>query len=331
MHAVLKEFGERLQAAGRDWADLAPLEVDLLGGQVVMDLAPRLQNEILLSSRQYEHLLERLRRRAIRACARLVDLARVSNFRPLALEVSFGRAAGALPPLQFPLAAGPRLEVAGQIDRLDWAEKDGEKYIAVLDYKSGAAGLDLTEVYHGLRLQLLTYLLAVIGSGEYQPAALLYFFLKNPTVTGNTLLTATEILRKINSQLKMPGWVLADQDVVRMLDQSITAWSEFFKVGLTKDGFHKACWPQLKTAEEFTLLLDHAARELPAVATEILAGKIGIEPYCLGKRTPCGYCDYRPVCQFDRYLPENNYRQLAKLDEATVMRRLRLAGNEPGR
>jgi ATP-dependent helicase/nuclease subunit B len=169
---------------------------------------------------------------------------------------------------------------------------------------------------------LLTYLLAVNSKGEYRPAALLYFFLKNPTVTGTTLLSPEEILRKINGQLKMPGWVLAEPEVIRMLDQSISTWSEFLKVGLTKEGFHKSCWSQLKGEEEFSLLLSHVARELPAVAKEILAGEIGIQPYCLEKRIPCGYCSYRSVCQFDRYLPENNYRFLSRLDEETVMTRL---------
>ena len=330
LHAVLKEFGERLQAEQRDWGSLSPEETAVCCGQVVNDLAPRLQNEILLSSRQYEHLLERLRRRAIRACGRLVEMAKVSEFRPLALELSFGRGDAALPPLRFGLGDHPELEVAGQIDRLDWAEKDGEKYIAVLDYKSGGAGLDMTEVYYGLRLQLLTYLLAVRGSGSYRPAALLYFFLKNPVITAGCWLPPEKILQRINGQLKLPGWVLAEPEVVRMLDQSMEGWSEFLKVGFTKDGFHKTCLPQLKTGEEFELLLAHTARELPAAAREILAGKIDIAPYCLEKRIPCGYCAYRSVCQFDRYLPENNYRFLRKLDGDTVLEELRRTKDHPG-
>ncbi|HWR41407.1 MAG TPA: PD-(D/E)XK nuclease family protein, partial [Patescibacteria group bacterium] len=330
LHAVLKEFGEQLQAEGRDWGSLPPEEVAARVGKTVMELAPRLQNEILLSSRQYEHLLERLRLRAIRACGRLAEMARVSRFKPLALELSFGRGAAPLPPLCFLLASGTELEVVGQIDRLDGAEKDGQKLIAVLDYKSGNAGLDLAEVYHGLRLQLLTYMLAVRASGDYQPAALLYFFLKNPVITGSSWLPPAKVLQQINSRLKLNGWILAEPEVVRMLDESMEGWSEFLKVAFTKDGFHKSCWPQLKTGEEFSLLLDHVARELPAVGDEMMAGTIAIAPSCLEKRIPCGYCVYRTVCQFDRYLPENNYRFLTKPDEERILQQLRQSFEIPG-
>lgn len=69
----------------------------------------------------------------------------------MALEQSFGQGAGSLPALKLALPESV-LEIAGQIDRLDIGQYQGQRYVLVIDYKSGGAWLDLTEVYYGLKL-----------------------------------------------------------------------------------------------------------------------------------------------------------------------------------
>lgn len=46
----------------------------------------------------------------------------------------------------------------GQIDRIDAYEENGQLHLRIVDYKSSSRDLDLNEVYHGISLQLLTYL-----------------------------------------------------------------------------------------------------------------------------------------------------------------------------
>jgi ATP-dependent helicase/nuclease subunit B len=92
---------------------------------------------------------------------------------------------------------------------------------------------------------------------------------------------------------------------------------------LGKNGFYESCRDKLKTEEEFKLLLTHVEQELMAVAAAILAGETAIRPYRLEKSTPCGYCAFLPVCQFDGNLPENDYVALPKLADDTIMEELR--------
>lgn len=326
LHAVLKQFGDRLTAGGQSWGDVTQSQISDMCTGIVGELAPKLQNEILLSSKQHEHLVTRLTRRAVRAVSRLAAWAQVSQFKPLALEQTFGRDKGALPPLSFPLNAG-MLEVAGQIDRLDVGEHEGRKYALVIDYKSGGAWLSLAEVYYGLKLQLLTYLLVAVsrqdGPNACLPAGVLYYFLKNPVVSGATLKTPEQIEKELNGKLKMPGWLLADVNLAGLLDETIDGWSEFFRIALGKNGFYESCMDKLKTEEEFALLLSHVEQELVAVAEAILAGETAIRPFRLDKATPCGYCVFKPVCQFDRNLPENDYLSLPRLDDQIIMNELR--------
>lgn len=324
LHAALKDFGDRMQAEGRDWGSVSPQECNDIVTEVVEKLAPKLQNEILLSSEQHKHLVGRLKRTVARSVRRLIEFDRVSEFKPMALEKSFGRGNDALPPLVYMLSDDIGLEIVGQIDRLDTAEHEGKKYMLVIDYKSGGAWLKLVDVYYGLRLQLLTYLLVARSAYEdYLPAGVLYYFLKNPSISELVRIDTNEITKKINDLLKMPGWVLAEPEVVRLLDSAIEGYSEFLKIALKKDEtFYSTSLPYVKTSEEFSLLLSHVEKKLVETARKIMAGEISISPYALEKRTPCEFCQYSAVCQFDSLLPENEYRRLARPEDSIIIEKI---------
>ncbi len=324
LHAALKNFGDRMAEEGRDWGSVGPQECHEIVNMVVDQLAPKLQNEILLSSEQHKHLVGRLKRTVARSVHRLVEFDQVSAFKPMAMEKSFGRGSDALPPLVYMLPDEVGLEIVGQIDRLDTVQHEGKKYMLVIDYKSGGAWLKLVDVYYGLRLQLLTYLLVARNAyPECLPAGVLYFFLKNPSISDIVRIDANEITKKMNNLLKMPGWVLAESEVVRLLDSSIDGYSEFLKIALKKDeSFYSTSLPYVKTSEEFSLLLTHVEKKLVETACKIMAGEIEISPYALDKRTPCTFCQYSAVCQFDSLLPENEYRRLGKPEDALIMKKM---------
>lgn len=327
LHAALKSFGERMLKEGRDWGSVNQDEYKNICSEIVEELAPKLQNEILLSSGQHRHLLRRLCKTVERSVSRLIEFDRVSKFKPLVFEKSFGRSIDSLPPLVYQLADGTLLELSGQIDRLDYAEHNGKKYVMVLDYKSGGAWLRLSDVFYGLKLQLLTYLLVaqnssslLLGETECLTAGILYYFLKNPTLSGTGWLSPEEIKQKINSMLKMPGWALSEPEVIRLIDTSLETRSEFLKVALKKDdSFYSNCLAYVKNAEEFSLLLSYAEKMLVSTAEDIMKGNIAIMPYKLDKQLACTYCRYLPVCQFDRLLPENEYRQLTEQSDEVLM------------
>ena len=141
-------------------------------------------------------------------------------------------------------------------------------------------------------------------------------------------MSEAEIAKAISSQLKMPGWVLAEPAVVKLLDTSIDGWSQYVRVWLKNEKFRADNWSTLKTGEQFSLLLGHVHQLLQETAANIISGHIAIEPYNLKDRTPCSYCEFKPVCQFDALLPDNVFRVLTDMEDEEAL--MRLAGIEGG-
>ena len=62
------------------------------------------------------------------------------------------------------------------------------------------------------------------------PAGILYAFLQNPLLQTRQKYTQAELEKRVNAELRMPGWVLADLDVAKAIDASFS----FIKPGLSK-------------------------------------------------------------------------------------------------
>ena len=56
------------------------------------------------------------------------------------------------------------------------------------------------------------------------------------------------------------------------------------------------------------------------ISTEILEGNIAIEPYYNNqtKKTPCEYCIYKTICQFNQ-TTKNNYRYISNNSKEYIL------------
>lgn len=314
LHAVLCAFGERLRQEKRPWSTVTPMECHRLCGEILKELAPRLQNEILLSTAQYQNFLQRIRLAAEKTIGRLIEFDGVSRFHPLLFEQSFGTGPGSLPPLVYELQEGMRLEIIGQIDRIDIAETEEGSLFLIMDYKTGNAYLNLWEIYYGLNLQLLTYLLvaeAGLQGMQGQPASfagMLYCFLRNKLVATEQGLSEEKAKELLLSELRMPGWVVADAGLIEAIDTT----HKFIKVSLNRDGSIRAGNSSIRSREEFDIVLSYMASLLQKTGQAILSGTALPRPYRLGSDNACTYCKYHAVCGFDPQIPGFFYETMVK-------------------
>lgn len=327
LHAVMRKFGDYLAAQNRPWSSVTTDECKSVCQKIITQLAPKLQNQILLSSNRYKHLLERINKLAVDSLLRLIEFSKHSSFKPKAFEQKFGLNS-VMPPLLLDDEYGHKIEITGQIDRIDITDN----YYLVIDYKSGKAFINLLEVYYGLRLQLMTYLLvaknaamSIYDMENAIPAGILYCFLKMPYLTSKQKLSDEEIRKKVEKEMRMPGWVLADVDIIRKIDDS----SHFITVNFNKDNtIAKSSKRYLKTMEEFELLMQYIELTLKDAGKRILQGETRIYPYKIEDNTACQYCPYLAVCRFDTHVSGYDYREINKLDDTEIMQMLQTALGE---
>lgn len=68
---------------------------------------------------------------------------------------------------------------------------------------------------------------------------------------------------------------------------------------MKKDGEPAAVGNDSVTPEQLDGLLRHTTDWLTRHGQGILAGQAAVEPYRLGQKSPCGWCDFRSVCRLD--------------------------------
>lgn len=327
-HMALRNVILSIQEKEIDFSSLDEEECLLIVGEVVDELVPKLQKEILLSSNRYLHLALRLKSTVGHTVLKIVEHFRRSQFRPVGVEVPFGRGE-ILPSLELELGDGGRVEIMGRIDRIDLArDGEGRAYLRVIDYKSGDLKLHPAELYHGLSLQLLTYFdIALAASPKWLkedilPAGIFYFRIHAPLVDAKNILTSEQLAEELLKRYRMVGRCLADPSVARLMDTGLEkGYSPVLPVGLsTKGDLYKNS--NVFSQEQFDFFRRRIRFILQESVKEIAEGRVGIHPYQLGKQKACAYCIFKEVCQFDSTLGENNYYLLQKLDEETIWKLL---------
>ncbi len=324
-HSALSRMAKRLIEEGVRWRDLSGDELMRLADEAVSEIAPRLQSEILFSSERYQYMTRKLRGIVGRTARALGDHARRGAFEPVALELGFGPGE-ALRPITFTLDGGVRMELVGRIDRVDAAEYGDRELLRIIDYKSGSRALSLEEVYYGLSLQLLAYLDVVISQADEWrgkpavPAGALYFHVHNPLVQAASPMSEMEREEALLRQYKMKGIVSADREAIAAMDNQLEKGrSPIIPVGIKADGgFYSDS--QVADEQQWEGVRKLVRRRIRQIGEQIVQGHLEIRPYRRGKRSPCAWCSYRPVCQFDTLMEGNDYRFLPDMDKQELWR-----------
>jgi len=321
-HAALHNVARSLQKQQTHWSDWDKDKLLQCVSTEVTELLPRLQKEIMLSSRRYQHLAKKMEETVGRAALILAEHDRRSEFKPYALELAFADKS-ILPPLCLQLPDGSTVDVVGRIDRLDLARTvDDRLYLRIIDYKSGSTDLDLVEFYHGLSQQLILYLEAVLTHSwvwlkeDVLPAGVFYFRVHDPLISSSGPMTPQTLQTEMLKRFKLTGILLADPAVVRLMDKELqSGYSPVVPAAINKKGELYGTAKSLLTAADFAALCRHVRTIASDAATGILQGRLEISPYHLGHKKACTYCLYKAVCQFDLLLEENRYRRLTKVPE----------------
>lgn len=323
MHNVIDRFFEELENKGIKIDNLEKDLVDELIKQIIDEILLNKKNYMFSANAKYIQLSIKLRRVVTRAIWIIISELKKSKFEVLGHELSFGGKNEDFPEVVVKLPNGRKVTLTGKIDRIDIAEGEDGKYIRIIDYKSSSKDLNLSNVYYGLQLQLLTYLDMAVSAKNYKPAGVLYFDLSEPTVRTKSDISEEELEKLIEKQFKMKGLILANVDVFKLMDKTMENESTYLPIKLNKDG-SIAKSSKVATEEQFKNLQKHIKKLLKEISSEILGGKIDINPYWNNKKTPCNYCKFKPICNFDINLPGNKYNYIKQFSNEEIFNKINL-------
>lgn len=334
-HAAIKWISDEVHRLDISWSSLSEKECRELAKQAMEQLSPYFVNHILISSHRYRYIQHKLQAIIRQTAYMLSRHAKYTGFTPVALEVGFGTKES-IPPLDIPLTRGRRMNIRGRIDRIDSTDINGKPYIRVVDYKSSKQGLDLGEVYHGIALQTFTYLDVALTHSERwlgeqaEPAGVLYFHMHNPMLKSTKLMTAEEVEEEMARSFKMNGLVVEDEEVIHAMDSEIDGYSNIIPVRMNKNGSISKSQSRTVSKEDMNIIRQFVRNKHQDAGNGILDGVTSITPYKVKDDTPCQFCSYRAVCQFDPSDPEQTYRKLPALssDKAVELIRKETGGHD---
>lgn len=312
MHNVIENFFD----IAKDVKNMNEQEIRYNVNRIIDKELALPKNYIFNSTAKFRLLTNRLKKVVLQSIIYIIEQLRNSDFNILDNEVEFKNGAK-YKPIVIDLDNGKKVEITGKIDRIDIATSGGNNYIRIIDYKSSVKDIDLNEVINGLQIQLLTYLDSVTEIENMLPAGVLYFSLIDPIIKNNKGLTDEEIKQKIKEQFRMRGLILADINIIKMMDNRLQAGkSDIIPVAIKKDG--EISSKNTIKQNDFVNLQKQVKRVIAEISKEILEGKIDIKPY-KGKDEACKYCTYKPICAFNTSMKGNDYFKIKQLENEEIL------------
>lgn len=327
-HQVLELFAGKLAENNYTWFDFPEEEGDSLLKEALEACTVSYGETILYSSARYEYMIRRMYRILKRTIRTLKAQLREGDFVPAFFEMSFSRVEE-LDAVNIALSENEKIKLKGRIDRIDVCEDEEHVYVKVIDYKSGNRKFDLAALYYGLQLQLVVYMNVASEmekrkhpDKEVVPAALLYYHVSDPLVSGKEDMTTEEINQEILKELRTNGIVNQDDKVVSLLDKNFTDKSLVVPVERKKDGSFSLRSGTI-AKEDYEIISRFVNHRIRQFGREILNGTIAVNPCEQGGRQSCSYCAYRDICEFEERVKGYDMRLLPSPSKEELLDKMR--------
>ena len=243
------------------------------------------------------------------------------EFKPSGFEVTIGD--DNIPCYKLPLNEG-EVAIKGSVDRVDVMKLDDKDYLRIIDYKTGKKDFKLGELFDGLNIQMVLYLMALQKNarhvyGDFVPTGVLY--LPSKIGISDYLKKRSPEAKEIEScrikSGKLSGMILDDQTVIEKMGEGSS--KGYYPVKYVKKyGAYKG---NTYTLEDFDKLSQVIDSKITEMGNKLHDGKVYAVPSGENNEgSMCKYCSYRGVCgyEYGDEIAEKN-----SLDHDEAIKRLR--------
>lgn len=311
MHEVIDLFFKEIDDKSINIKEISDEEILKIVKKIVNTLLEMSKYYRFNSSAKFRLLTRRLVKVVYQSICYMVYCLKHSDFTPYGHEVEFGHN-GKFNTIKLE-TSGKNIEITGKIDRIDTAKLNDKQFVRIIDYKSSTRDVDLNQVLSGLQIQLITYLDAICEQTDFEASGILYMGLIDNVVKNAKNMSEEKIAEKIRNNFRMKGLILADINVIKMMDNKLqTGQSDVIPVYIDKDGNISEKKSKVITKDDFDDLQKQVKQIIKQISKEILSGKIDIKPYNYQKKTGCDYCKYKTICMFNNNIKGNDYNYIKK-------------------
>lgn len=325
MHETIDDFFNIVRQKELKVKELEDEEIKIIISKIIEEKLQLSKNYIFSSSDKYIVLTNRLKRVIFKSMKYIIESLRNSDFELYGNEMEF-KEGKEYEPIVLNLENNKKVKITGKIDRIDIAKTIDGNYMRIIDYKSSIKNIDLNEVIAGIQIQLLTYLDATCKIEELMPAGILYFNLIDPVIKSDRPISNEYIEEELKKKFKMQGLILADVKVVKMMDKNLNVGqSQVVPAYIDKEGNLSKGRSNAVTKEQFEDLQKYTNKIIKEISEEILSGNIKLEPYynVKNKKTPCEYCNYKSICNFNPGECGNKYKYIGRQEKEEILEQIK--------
>lgn len=338
-HGAIDLYFKRMKEEQRSFSDISEEDRKQLVSECVSAVTADYGNTIMKSSGRNQYLERKVLRITDRTVWALTEQLKRGDFEPSGFEVSFSPADN-LRAMKIPISKEEAIHLKGRIDRIDLCEDGDLLYLKIIDYKTGKTKFDITDLYHGLQLQLVVYMDAAVEKVQRKfpektvvPAGLFYYNIDDPMAERKEIWDAEATNAEILKKLRMNGLVNGRPEALAHLDHRLapgeggTVDSEVVPVSLKNDEIVERK-SSVAGETRFAALGAFVNRKLKTMGREILDGTISVAPYKDGGRTACDFCPYHSVCGFDVKTDGYGFRRFDSVSPEEIWEEIEKTGAE---
>lgn len=308
MHEIVEKFSLMLLDGSIDISSITDEEIINIADKLSEKIIGEYKTGMYQRFSNSRYLLNKLKKTAQTALTEIIKQLKRSDFTVSETETGFGKY-GKHHPICIQTDSG-KVYLEGKVDRVDTCEMQNEKYIKIIDYKTGNTDFDFTKLYYGLSLQLPIYIKALTNDNSTDKAAgIFYLHLSQPMVKVNSSEDLENVIKSVTKQFNLCGLMLDEVKVIKAMDNEYMSGSFIEPVKMKDGNINKN--DKLINEEEFDAILDFALKKATETSEDILNAKIPIRPYSHSSKSPCTYCKYKSFCNFSTDFAQNRHNKIS--------------------
>ena len=307
-HKCMELFSGEMVRRGYDFRTISEEERGRLVDSCVEKITENYGNTVLRSTRRNEYLIRKMKSVCKKTVWAMCEHVKRGKFQPENFEFTFEE---------------------GRIDRLDTYEENGCLYIKIIDYKSGNKKCEMSDVFNGLQLQLVYYMgealkikESLARGVEVIPAGTFYFNIKSPYIECNEKIEDEKLKELLLKEYKMTGLVNDMREPATGMDRALEdEKTESNIIPLKSKDLGSAVTASGLNETNFRKMIVKVDKIMDTFTEEILDGNIDKNPYRKGNISPCNYCSYKSICNFDDREFNNSCKKLWKVSKVEDVRK----------